>query len=1188
MADDPDKSELTPEQRRAIETRQVSVALSAGAGCGKTFVLTRRFLTHLEGLDPDRLGRFVAITFTDRAAREMRDRIRRACHDRVVKAADDQAAERWLKLYRELESARISTIHSFCGSLLRSHAVEAGLDPSFQTLDESQAATLRAGYLDERLRELLANRDATTLDLAVRFGLEGLRDLISHALAKRQTIDFALWSDTSPDELLTRWGTFHREHVRPELVRRLLQGDCLRDLTHFLRENEPAHPLMKERRAAILEAAPRLEDNSDLAARLGLIRESAKSDRIGRANPWATDHAKEIYQSLCSNLRKEISDVLEQLDFDPEAARPAAETVPKLVALVQPIAAGYDARKRELNCLDFEDLLVRSQRLLEDERNAGLRKRLAEQIDLLLVDESQDTDPVQIGLIRALCGDDVGDGKLFFVGDYKQSIYRFRGADPGVFRALRESIPAPGRLPLTLNFRSQPAILHFVNALFCDALGSDYEPLRAHRPQVTPSPAIEFLWAVPELADGEKANVALCRRLEARWIARRLKQMIVSREPIVCESPKAGGSTHHARPVHPGDIAILFRALSDVAMYEEALREQGIDYYLVGGRAFYAQQEVFDLLNLLRSLASPCDDVSLVGVLRSPFFSLSDEALYWLAQHEGGLAAGLFATELSAELDSEQGRRVIHAAETLRWLRARKDRVPIADLINDALTRTGYDAILVAEFMGPRKLANLRKLIDQARSFDQSGLFTLADFIAQLAEFVADQPHEPLAATHPEKTDVVRLMSIHQSKGLEFPVVVVPDLDRKPPGSRSSVAFHPKLGPLIRLPGEDGQAFAGIQMLKSIEEEEEHAERLRLLYVATTRAADYLLLSAGMEKLESQRNPWRKLLADRFDLKTGECTAELPPGYETPRVKVTTTEPFNAETTEAKSRRRPLNEIAAAARSRIDKGSTEPPPFVAPVRADSMARRQFSFSRLNEGVEPTPTEPAPIDVFPAPLSPPRSIDPLRLGKLVHDALAVIPLDATVNLRELIQRQAARGGDATDDEVAETVDMVERFAESTLFRRLAAASEVHREIEFLLTWPPDASASEAMRLHGVIDCLHRDAAGAWHLLDYKTNHVTPKTLASVAEPYRLQMALYALALERTLGQLPASMELYFLRLGLSFSIEFEPEAWQSAIEQINRSIARLRDECVTVASIAATTVKPGKSNGGKRRAFTKPD
>jgi ATP-dependent helicase/nuclease subunit A len=145
MADDPDKSELTPEQRRAIETRQVSVALSAGAGCGKTFVLTRRFLTHLEGLDPDRLGRFVAITFTDRAAREMRDRIRRACHDRVVKAADDQAAERWLKLYRELESARISTIHSFCGSLLRSHAVEAGLDPSFQTLDESQAATLRAG-----------------------------------------------------------------------------------------------------------------------------------------------------------------------------------------------------------------------------------------------------------------------------------------------------------------------------------------------------------------------------------------------------------------------------------------------------------------------------------------------------------------------------------------------------------------------------------------------------------------------------------------------------------------------------------------------------------------------------------------------------------------------------------------------------------------------------------------------------------------------------------------------------------------------------------------------------------------------------------------------------------------------------------------------------------------------------------
>jgi ATP-dependent helicase/nuclease subunit A len=215
-----------------------------------------------------------------------------------------------------------------------------------------------------------------------------------------------------------------------------------------------------------------------------------------------------------------------------------------------------------------------------------------------------------------------------------------------------------------------------------------------------------------------------------------------------------------------------------VEIYEEALQRYGIDYYLVGGHAFYAQQEIYDLLNLLRTLSNPCDELSLAGVLRSPFFGLLDETLFWLAQHPDGLAGGLFAEELPPELNDQQRCQVESTAKTLAELRAMKDRLPIAPLINEALARTGYDAVLLAEFLGERKLANLRKLIEQARSFDQSGMFTLDDFITQLAQFVVRQPDEPLAATHPESTDVVRLMTIHQSKGLEFPVVVVPDLDR--------------------------------------------------------------------------------------------------------------------------------------------------------------------------------------------------------------------------------------------------------------------------------------------------------------------------------------------------------------------------------------------------------------------------
>ena len=237
----------------------------------------------------------------------------------------------------------------------------------------------------------------------------------------------------------------------------------------------------------------------------------------------------------------------------------------------------------------------------------------------------------------------------------------------------------------------------------------------------------------------------------------------------------------------------MFRALTNVEYYEEALRRYGIDYYLVGGHAFYAQQEIYDLVNLLRSLANPGDAVSLIGVLRSPMFALLDETLFWLGQHPEGVPGGLMAETLPAELSPEQAGRVRRATATLAELRSLKDRLSVAELIRRSLAQTGYDAVLLAEFLGERKLANLNKLIDDARSFDQSGIFTLADFITQLSQFIARQPDEPLAATHPESVNVVRLMSIHQAKGLEFPVVVVADLDRPRRGPLSRVAFTPGL-----------------------------------------------------------------------------------------------------------------------------------------------------------------------------------------------------------------------------------------------------------------------------------------------------------------------------------------------------------------------------------------------------------
>jgi ATP-dependent helicase/nuclease subunit A len=336
-----------------------------------------------------------------------------------------------------------------------------------------------------------------------------------------------------------------------------------------------------------------------------------------------------------------------------------------------------------------------------------------------------------------LCGDGLLTGKLFVVGDAKQSIYRFRRAEPRVFHHLRESIPAAGRLPLSVNFRSQPEILGFVNALFDGALGPEYEPLEAAGAQLSPKPCIEFLFAAPPADDDDAGNSAPARRRrEGEWIASRLTQLLGDGVQRVRERDPASGE-FRLRQVSRRDIVILFRAMTDVRYYEEALRRHVLDYYVVGGRAFFAQQEIFDVVNLCRFLDDVDDEAALVGVLRSPLFSLSDDAILAIGPHPASAlrvprplaaAEGLeLPVQPPSHLSEHDQTRIRFAAGVLGELHEKKDRLPIAPLLILAIDRTGYDAALLTEFLGVRKLANLRKLIDMARQFDQSGLFTLGD-----------------------------------------------------------------------------------------------------------------------------------------------------------------------------------------------------------------------------------------------------------------------------------------------------------------------------------------------------------------------------------------------------------------------------------------------------------------------------
>ena len=385
---------------------------------------------------------------------------------------------------------------------------------------------------------------------------------------------------------------------------------------------------------------------------------------------------------------------------------------------------------------------------------------------------------------------------------------------------------------------------------------------------------VEFLWSRQPESDGRE-SAAEARAREADAIARRIVGMI------------AGDCS---RPVRPGDVVLLFRSMSNVAIYEAALRKSGLDYYLVGGRAFYAQQEVYDLLNLLRALENPNDAVSLAGTLRSPFVGLSDESLFHLGRHKPGLWAGLHDAELRERLPAGDRPTAERAARLLRGWHAAKDRLPIARLLGRVFAESSYDAATQFEFLGDRKLANLWKLVDLARTFDRSPHFGLPEFIAQLGELVRTQPREEQAATQPENADVVRLMSIHQSKGLEFPVVFVPDLVGGGGGPQTTLAtWDASLGCVVKPPPEDDPppfGDFGQRLWKTAETLADWREDLRTLYVACTRAEDYLVLSAALPEPPRPANHWLMALVERFDLLTGQLRDLDWPAERRPAVRV--------------------------------------------------------------------------------------------------------------------------------------------------------------------------------------------------------------------------------------------------------------------------------------------------------------
>ena len=1052
---------FTAEQSEAIRRRDGSLLLEANAGSGKTSVLVERFVRSVleDGVAPSRI---LAITFTERAAGELRARVRQ----RFVEFGRRDAA-------RETEAAWVSTIHGFCTRVLRAHAIAAGLDPSFTVLDEAAARPLHDRAWDEALARLLAGpHGGAALDLVAAYDPDRLRMQIVHA-----------------HDALRSGG-----QTRPALPRPQGLAD--------------PHALRAPLRAAVAAAAADLVGAGDIKTVVA-AREKLRQcgDRLDATPPDELaspalaqlafkGQAKALGTAACETYRAALAAYADAC----RDAR-AADAVALLDELLGDYADAYAEAKRARAALDFDDLELHARDLLEQE--PALRRSYAERFERVMVDELQDSNPLQLALFRALDRDD-----LFLVGDEQQSIYGFRHADVDVFRALRAQYAATGRVAtLATNFRSHGAILDTINAAFAPRLGDGFVALREGREtQPAPEPLVELLITDPAGWDdvdlGEvRPGTRAWRQAEARLLAQRVSDLV-----------SAG--------VHrPEDVVVLLRARGDLPVYERALEDQGLLTMSVGGRGYWGRQVVRDLCAWLAALANPRDEAALYGVLASPLVGLSSDALAHVARAGSGNAWRAIANdaELCTRLTDDDQGRLDAFATRFSAERVLAPRLALDELLRRVVDATGYDLHVLSLAGGARRLANVHKLLRLAAAFERDrgrDVRGLADLATAELEAEARETDAPV-----ELGDVkaVRLMSVHAAKGLEFPVVCIADLGRQRPadGDEDLLVAEDEVG--LRLVGLDGSSEPALAYERLRERARARAarEEERVMYVATTRAQERLIVSGGLSltawPAEGPKAPplaWlgRALLGG--DLRAlpaiDDPIAEVAWG-DGARVRCFVNTPQTVG--------RVLREDALApAGTQLPVAPPPPPrPLEPEPAAGAPAVRTLSYSRLAAwqacgyryylqrelGLpdEPGEAEGAGDRAGGGPAA--TGLDPRTRGSLVH---ALLEHDEA----DLATLAASWGVELTEEGSADVLRLAAAFADSPLARRMQRARSVHREHAFTL-------ALGDTLLTGIVDVLAQERGGQL-VVDYKTDALDPATdlAAYVGRHYAVQRRVYALA------------------------------------------------------------------------------
>jgi len=1221
-----DFEELTEEQQTAADALDRNVTLTAGAGTGKTTTLTARYMRMLErGMTADAPAdsdaplfpeEIVTTTFTERAANELKQSVREAIIDRVADASPEEYAA-WREVADGLEDGYIHTLHGFCSRLLREHALSVdAIDPGFDTLDESETTAL----LDDTVAMLLETHDdhEAVQTLARRYSRSALQDILTDLLTERPGgIEWAeRWAEASRAEYLEYVET-ELHPVSPDFAAERLADPSFVDAAETLQRIHNAPPAALEtggqawkRATGILERVAHVEyetgepttDTRDCFLELCVHLTKGNGERYssytGAKGRWSgAPAAKEEFDTAMET----IVDVLEPEEHLFSASTDAdANSFPFVQALARLTLLAHEAyteRKRRQNVVDFTDQIEFALEYVTETASEEQRAELRDRFAYVMVDEFQDTDPRQWDLIAHLTAehpDDFDARNVFVVGDVKQSIYRFRNADVTQFENTERDLTAVNPAgegaaddeQLSTNFRTLPGVLAFVNRLFDEIFeeeGEPYEakpqPLTAYRTDLDDLASVEYLAVptdpeyrasrFPEYEAFATARPEHDAELEAMALAARLTQLFD--EPAQVYDEGSDIDDPESRDLQPDDVAIMLRSRTHLKKYERALEDADVPFTVASGLGFYETPEVTALLNLFRALADPTDERALYGALRSPLFGHTDDTLAMLKRDGRPLWDALCESN-HEELQASH--------ELLRsWREAlglAADATPDLDgswasFLTRVIDETGYLATVSADERPRQAVANVEKFREQLRGFGEEGVTSLPPLVRRI-ERLRSLGNREGEATIQGGGDGVKILTVHDAKGMEFPFVVVPGIGH---GFNMKAAIG---GGRIEFEEVDGGHVAGLkapnpedpfemettvarETLKRRRTAEERAEEKRVLYVASTRARDRLLL-AGLhdldgdgETLEDVKSPdpeeagsWRDWIQphvltddvlarldgdDRVEgsIHDASFTVSLPTG---PVDWAKETEPPTADLALSSTPPRPSQQFRLSptdlASLRDGHGS---------LRVDERTNTVFYESEDAEDGDDTNHEGEEAD--------PTRLPPTVFGEMVHRLCELRPPDE--QLDDVIDQVYEAEGEPGEFTAARRERVVEHATKAIEF-----VDERHAESDVIGIYDelPVTAEFETGEISGLIDHLVVTPNG-YHVIDYKTNDVEASEVEEKADYYRTQMEAYAIALHQQDPSREVKATLYFTTPGEARQFAWTPSRLDDMDEQVETDI-----------------------------------